>query len=305
MLEASNIKHQNKALGEEINPEPFSIPINGRIAVYDNMRSIPRIIELSYDSIKNFLEQSPQLIYSLSHQQGGLIPYTIIKEVIENLIHANFKEIIVTIMDDGNHIIVSDQGPGINDKEKAFMPGYTSATQSMKKYIRGVGSGLPIVKETIIFSGGSVNITDNIKTGTVISLKIEKPQIKSPELKKEYQDRNLSRTVLDDYKGQKDITNDISIISHDSFGGGTEKTHQEEIENLKLSLRQIKILSLILEFEETGPSKIANELGFSLSTSYRELIFLESLGLLTLTDSGKRKLTVKGKNYLEYYSNNF
>jgi Mn-dependent DtxR family transcriptional regulator len=84
-----------------------------------------------------------------------------------------------------------------------------------------------------------------------------------------------------------------------------EKPSQYDAENLKLSIRQIKILSLILELEDTGPSKIANELGFSLSTSYRELISLENLKLLSLTESGKRKLTLKGKKYLEYYSNNF
>src|SRR4030043_994461 len=167
-------------MSEELTPGKISNPleqevtysISGRIAIYDNMRSIPRVVEISYDSITRFLDETPQRIYSLSHELGGKIPYSIIKEVIENLIHANFCEIIITILNNGNYIIISDQGPGIIDKEKAFLPGFTSATSMMKKYIRGVGSGLPIVKETIVFSGGSVDIADNIKRGTVISLKI-------------------------------------------------------------------------------------------------------------------------------------
>jgi Mn-dependent DtxR family transcriptional regulator len=61
----------------------------------------------------------------------------------------------------------------------------------------------------------------------------------------------------------------------------------------------------VLELEETGPAKIAKELGFSLSTSYRELIFLENEKLLTLAESGKRRMSAKGKKYLEYYLNNF
>ncbi|MBM3707174.1 MAG: ATP-binding protein [Actinobacteria bacterium] len=304
MSEFSKYNQQNEVLDKEIDESSSDTPINGRIAIYDNIRSIPRIIELSHDSVKNFLDQTPQIIYSLSHQQGGLIPYTIIKEVVENLIHANFKEITITIMDGGNHIIVSDQGPGITDKVKAFMPGYSSATQSMKKYIRGVGSGLPIVKETITFSGGSVNIDDNIKNGTVISLKIEKPQIKTTDLKKEFLERNISETSTPD-KGSKDYTDKTATVSIEDLDKKAKKSLQEDIENIKLSSRQIKVLSLILELEETGPSKIANELGFSLSTSYRELIFLESLGLLSLTESGKRKLTLTGEKYLEYYSNNF
>ena len=302
MPELQTFKQKNDTHDKETTDMPM--PVNGRVAVYDNMHSIPRIVDLSYESIKNFLDETPQIIYSLSHQQGGQIPYTTIKEVVENLIHANFKEIAITIMDNGNHIIVSDQGPGIYDKEKAFMPGYSSATQSMKKYIRGVGSGLPIVKETIIFSGGSVNITDNIKNGTVISLKIEKASKELQSLNKEYLPKDSAGIGMNN-QVIKDITEKTGTTYPEKLEREIEKPSQYDAENLKLSIRQIKILSLILELEDTGPSKIANELGFSLSTSYRELISLENLKLLSLTESGKRKLTLKGKKYLEYYSNNF
>ena len=150
-----------------------NLPIMGRVAVYDNNMSIPRIIDVESNSVDEFLSEMSQKTYSISHELGGKIPYTIIKEIIENLIHASFREITITIMNNGNHLVISDQGPGIIDKEKAFLPGYTSATKRMKKYIRGVGSGLPIVKETITFSGGSIDVEDNIKNGTVVSLKIE------------------------------------------------------------------------------------------------------------------------------------
>jgi hypothetical protein len=263
--------------------------ISGRIAIYDNMRSIPRVVEISYDSITRFLDETPQRIYSISHELGGKIPYTIIKEVVENLIHANFTEIIITILNNGNHIIISDQGPGIADKEKAFMPGFTSATSVMKKYIRGVGSGLPIVKETIFFSGGSVDITDNIKKGTVISLKIG--------------DTN-DGAVFDGLTTIKGLSEtETSIV--EKKGPENIIKLSDGFANIKLTIRQKKILSLVLELEETGPAKIAKELGFSLSTSYRELIFLENEKLLTLAESGKRRLSAKGKKYLEYYLNNF
>ncbi|MGM0367726.1 MAG: ATP-binding protein [Actinomycetota bacterium] len=254
-----------------------SIPV--RIAIYDNMRSIPRVEEYRYGKVADFINETSQKTYSLSHGIGGKIPYTIIKELIENLIHANFNEIIITILDNGNHIIISDQGPGIDDKNKAFLPGHTSATQSMKEYIRGVGSGLPIVKETITFSGGSINISDNIKSGTVVSLKIDTAQ-----------------TSPSDNRESKPATQAENPETDESY---------EDIYDLKLSGRQIKIMSLILELENAGPSIISNELGFSLSTSYRELIYLENKGFLTSNSSGKRALTQKGIKYLEYYSNNF
>jgi hypothetical protein len=259
--------------------EDKNLPILGRVAVYDSNRSIPRIIDVEFDSVDKFLSEMSQKTYSLSHELGGKIPYTIIKEIIENLIHASFREIIITIMNSGNHLVISDQGPGIVDKEKAFLPGYTSATKSMKKYIRGVGSGLPIVKETITFSGGSIDVEDNIKNGTVVSLRIE-------DITANLSNTGIGRSTLpvEDKSAKKPV---------------------DDFSDLNLSKRQRKILSLILELEEIGPSRIAKELGFSLSTSYRELIYLEKVKLLSLTGSRKRKLSEKGKKYLEYYSNSF
>ncbi|MCJ7728082.1 MAG: hypothetical protein MUO96_05525, partial [Actinobacteria bacterium] len=93
------------------NPTRNIMDIPVRIAVYDNMRSIPRIIDLNFNDINNFINETSEKTYSLSHEIGGRIPYTIIKEIIENLIHADFKEVIITVLDSGNHIIVTDQGP--------------------------------------------------------------------------------------------------------------------------------------------------------------------------------------------------
>jgi hypothetical protein len=266
-------------------PNEITVNIPVRIAVYDNMHSIPRIVDLSFNDINNFINETSQKTYNLSHEIGGRIPYTIIKEIIENLIHADFKEVVITVLDSGNHIIVSDQGPGIEDKEKVFLPGYTSATSKMKEYIRGVGSGFPIVKETITFSGGSIDIKDNIKKGTVISLKLGSPE-----------------------KSEKTQNPDIKLTAELPPDGEEEKKTQvdsiDKFNDKILSDRQNKILFIILELEEAGPSTIARELGFSLSTSYRELIYLEKNKLLTSSNSGKRKLSKKGIKYLEYYSNN-
>jgi Signal transduction histidine kinase len=281
------------------------LPIISRIAIYDNMRSIPRIIDFSHDSIQGFIDEVPQKVYAYSHELGGKIPYTILKEIVENLIHANFKEIIITIMENGNHILISDQGPGITDKEKVFFPGFTSASKSMKKYIRGVGSGLPIVKEVIVFSGGSVGIEDNIQSGTVISLRLESPA----ESFKNLHEDSYSPSTDSSAHGYKKLLPDYSEIQKNENTPenivSTGKQPRDNFESLKLSIRQTRILSLVLELEETGPSKIAKELDLSLATSFRELVLLEGAGLLMLTGSGKRKLTSKGKKYLEYYSNNF
>ncbi len=288
-----NGKQLQKNISAENDPN-INNPIFVRIAIYDNLKSIPRVVDLEFSKIDDFINNTTEQIYSLSHNQGGKIPYTIIKEIVENLIHANFKEVTISILNNGNQIMISDQGPGIQDKEKAVLPGYTSATQEMKRFIRGVGSGLPIVKETILFSGGSIDIDDNLSRGTVVTLKIGQPQRGEPSISGLVEEKQLFANITES------TTNKISGALNQ------EKPFAfEEYSKMNLSLRHIKILYLVLELEEVGPSLISKELNFSLSTSYRELLGLEKEGLLISDGSGKRKLTKKGVKYLEYYSNNF
>ena len=129
-----------------------------RIAVYDNPSSTPRVVELSREDYQEFINVLSTKTYRLSQEKGGGVPFTIIKELIENLIHAHFKEVVITILNNGNTIKISDQGPGIKDKKKAFKPGFSTADQEMKRVIKGVGSGLPIVKELLTLTGGSILI---------------------------------------------------------------------------------------------------------------------------------------------------
>jgi hypothetical protein len=147
-----------------------------RIAVYDGLIAAPRVEELSADDIASAIEQLASRTYNLARERGGTIPYTIIREVTENLIHAGFSEVVVTILDDGHTVRFADQGPGIPDKDKVFLPGFSTATADMKQVIRGVGSGLPIVRETLTFTGGTIDIDDNLGRGTVVTLREALPE---------------------------------------------------------------------------------------------------------------------------------
>lgn len=143
-----------------------------RVACYDSFKSAPRITEISPAPTNEFIEELTTTIYNQSHAAGGKLPYTVIREVSENFIHAQFTEIIVSILDEGNTIRFADQGPGISQKEKAKLPGFSSAVEPMKKYIRGVGSGFPIVKDYLDSSQGTITIEDNLTTGAVITLSL-------------------------------------------------------------------------------------------------------------------------------------
>ncbi len=146
------------------------VPTPGRIVVYDDLRSAPRIVEIPPNTTAEYIEDISSKTYTYAREAGGKIPYTVIREVSENFIHAQFSEIIVSILDEGSTIRFSDQGPGIPQKDKAQLPGFTSATEHMKPYIRGVGSGLPIVKEYLDFSNGTITIEDNLINGSVVTI---------------------------------------------------------------------------------------------------------------------------------------
>ena len=147
-----------------------------RIAVYDTLAAAPRVEEIAAESLADAIEQLASRTYNIAREHGGTIPYTIIREVSENLIHAGFREVVVTILDGGTTVRFADQGPGIPDKEKVFQPGFSTATAAMKHIIRGVGSGLPIVRETLTFAGGTIEIEDNLGNGTVVTLRSAVPE---------------------------------------------------------------------------------------------------------------------------------
>jgi len=67
----------------------------------------------------------------------------------------------------------------------------------------------------------------------------------------------------------------------------------------RLSQRQNNILFLLSEGESFGPSRVASELGISVSTAHRELTRLQELGLVSCAPDGKRFLSDAGKTYLQ------
>lgn len=153
-----------------------------RVAVYDDAAAAPRVVVVEPRDVRSYLEEITQVVTKLSHEQGGKIPFMVIREIVENYIHAYFMSPTISILDDGNTIRFSDQGPGIASKERALEYGTTSASEEMKRYIRGVGSGLPYAQQYMVDKGGSLSIEDNIDQGTVVTISTRldaKEQIKA------------------------------------------------------------------------------------------------------------------------------
>jgi len=194
-------------------------------------------------------------VHTLAQDQGGQLPLGVVRELIANLVHASFAGVVVTVLDGGNTIRISDRGPGIPDKDAALRPGFTSADAQAKNYIRGVGSGFSLVREILTRLGGVLEIEDNLGRGTVVTARVQ-PRPMTP----------LAPAALPTYN---------------------------------LTERQLKTLLLAVELAPVGPTRIAEELGVSTSTAYRDLVFLEEASYVASGPSGHRSVTDAGLAYLD------
>lgn len=248
-----------------VSPDGESSCLCARIAVYDSSLAAPRVEDISANTPGEMINSLSERVYELVRVLGVEAPYTVLREIVENLIHAEFREIVVSVLDGGRTIRFADQGPGISDKPGALKPGFTTATAGMKNYIRGVGSGLPIVGEFLSREGGALLIEDNLGRGTVVTLSFDSAPLPVNQL------------------GDPLVGNEPEV----------------GLEVPQLTLRQKKVLSLVMELGEVGPTLVSNELAVGLSTAYRDLASLEDLDLIEGYESGKRVLTTKGSAFLD------
>jgi sugar-specific transcriptional regulator TrmB len=239
------------------------VSTRARIAIYDDLLSAPRIVDVDPAPIVDFIEDIASNTYEYARKQGGLLPYTVIREIAENFIHAQFKECAVSVLDKGNTIRFSDQGPGIEKKRLVQQPGITSATTEMKHFIRGVGSGFPIVKEYLEHRKGILSIDDNAREGVVITLSIQ------PETS---------------------IVQQPTPAAEQAVGQPGFQVLDE---------RSSQVLHMLYDEGILGVSDLIKPLGVSAATAYRVLTGLEHKGLIESTSHRKRILSSAGLAYLE------
>lgn len=158
--------------------EPSPLPTyTTRISVYDDMLSTPRVVVVEQHEVRAYLEDVTNTVYRIMKEQGGRLSLMVIRELVENFIHARFVEPVISVLDGGDTIRFADQGPGIVDKERAFEFGVTSADRDQKRYIRGTGSGLPMVQEYLENAGGAISIEDNLGAGTVVTVSVDPDRV--------------------------------------------------------------------------------------------------------------------------------
>ena len=238
-----------------------------KIAVYPKSGE-PEVSEVSAASPRAASEKFSRLIMDKVRDSGGRVPEEALRELMENLVHAEFRGVVVSVLEDGNVVRISDKGPGIEHKERAFEFGFSGATPEAVREIRGVGAGLGIARAAAEKAGGTVEVEDNIGGGTVATVSVR-------EAVEEKEDGKLPvRPVL-------------------------QRKYPDAVPKMNISERQEKVLITVLECGEVGPSSVAEKLEISVSTAYRDLSVLEEHGLVAGDESGKRIITPLGRDLIE------
>jgi anti-sigma regulatory factor (Ser/Thr protein kinase) len=144
---------------------PVRATLEGRLAAYAD-RLEPPVVEVVG------APDGAALVEALYWRAADLarVPALALHEVLENLAHAEFEDALVSVLDGGRTVRVSDRGPGIADPERALEPGFTSADADARRVVRGAGSGLPLAGALMADCGGRLELAANLGGGAVVTL---------------------------------------------------------------------------------------------------------------------------------------
>ena len=252
---------------ERTTGETEAAGIGIRVAVYPESGE-PEVTEVAAASPRAATLKFTKLVMEKVGDAGGRVPEAAVREVVENLIHADYRGVVISILNGGNSVRVSDKGPGVEHKGRAMEFGFSGASSEASLEIRGVGAGLGIARAAAEKVGGTVTIEDNLGGGTVTTISVA-PGV-TP-----------------------------SGVDSAAAGAVQPRRYLDGVPRLNISERQQKVLITVLECGEVGPSTVAEQLEISVSTAYRDLSVLEENGLVSTDESGKRLISPLGRDLVE------
>ncbi|HWH15784.1 MAG TPA: ATP-binding protein, partial [Miltoncostaeaceae bacterium] len=220
-----------------------------RLAVYGPATEPPEMAEVA--------EADPGVLVERLYEGAAARAHTpciALREIIENLVHADFRDALVSVLDGGHTVRVSDSGPGIPDPARALMPGFTTAGQRERRVVRGAGCGLPLAARVLADAGGDLDVGQNLGGGAVVTLRVPLPE------------------------------DSAGVVGDDGPGLPGEDARL--------------VMALLLEMGPSRPERIAGELGWPVGRCGRELVLLESRGLVARDGDGTRALTGAGSTLL-------
>lgn len=143
----------------------------GRIALYDDLRSAPRVVEIKPPTRRLISRRSPPRCTNSPMAQGepSLTPlFGRFPKISSMRASKRWWSPFSTKGTPSASPIMAPASP----RKKSPNAGFSSAVEPMKNYIRGVGSGLPIVREYLESSHGTITIEDNLGTGAVVTVSL-------------------------------------------------------------------------------------------------------------------------------------
>jgi DNA-binding transcriptional ArsR family regulator len=242
-----------------------------RIAVYPGSGT-PEITEVSASDPGSATRKFTRFVSEKVREVGGRVPEESIREVVENLIHAGYQGVVISVLEDGNVVRVSDKGPGVENKSRAMEFGFSGAAPGALGEIRGVGAGLGMARAAAEKAGGTLTIEDNIGGGTVATIS---------------------------------AAGEEAVTEEEKPAPPPQRRYPDGVPRMNISERQQKALITVLECGEVGPSTVADRLEISVSTAYRDLSVLEEHGLVMADESGKRLITPLGRDLVEAIINSW
>jgi DNA-binding transcriptional ArsR family regulator len=252
---------------ERTRGEPENAGIGVRIAVYPRGGE-PEVTEVAAANPGSATVKFTRFVMDKVEEIGGRVPEESVREVVENLVHAEYRGVVISILAAGNVVRISDKGPGVQRKDRAMEFGFSGATSEALREIRGVGAGLGIARAAAEKVGGTVIIEDNIGGGTVATISVP---------------------------GEESNSEDREPSSNPP----PPRRYPDGVPRMNISERQQKVLITVLECGEVGPSTVAERLEISVSTAYRDLSVLEEHGLVGTDESGKRIISPLGRDLVE------
>lgn len=253
--------HAERTTGQ---PDPKEIAV--RIAVYSR-GGHPEVTEVAAANPRSATAKFTKITMSKVREGRGAVPEEAVRELVENLVHASYRGVVISVLENGNTVRISDKGPGVEHKARAMEFGFSGAALEALGDIRGVGAGLGIARAAAERAGGTVRLEDNIGGGTVATI-----------------------SMSADAAGSAQKTDKT---------GAPQRRYPDGVPRMNISERQQKVLITVLECGEVGPSTVADRLEISVSTAYRDLSVLEGHGLVIAEESGKRCISPLGRDLVK------
>ena len=166
----------NSGLGmirtERTRGQSESAGVGVRIAVYPRSGE-PEVTEVAAANPGSATAKFTRLVMDEVRAAGGKVPEESVREVVENLVHADYRGVVISVLDGGNVVRVSDKGPGVQHKRPGDGVRLLRAPRRRRCARSGASArGLASPGAEAEKVGGTVTIEDNIGGGTVATISV-------------------------------------------------------------------------------------------------------------------------------------